>query len=988
MNPDQPTRPEIEARITALLLGELSADEARVLRWAIAQDPELARLEERLRQTIGLVRTAAGTAEAGESAGLKMSPERREKLLAHFKTPRPAAPMPAPKPEPVPVPVKKLNLWDYLSRPLPMGHSLLVTCAVLVLCAVLAAMLLPALAASKQKAKKVAALAQVRQEKLQRQLEEEDKGALHPSEVVTVTPPTTPAAAMPAVPPPAFVGSPVQIDKAKGPTFAKREYRIVLPADTAMNTVPRAQYGIGGASGGITYSTTGGGGGGAGGGGANGGQGGAFGGGRGGGAGGGGYDGVNGDSLPSDHGNGVVENFYDTLPSRGNLRIPLPPNQANGNASLTDLTKDAPSPSDVTLGWTPVDPATGLPVNAPTAEAPKAEPEFSGRLSPAAPMAAPQPLSSGKAGEAWQRFVTNGVTVNGANEFRFAAANSTIVAGGEIVLPDNNGADRRSGVTDRFLSYDGSVKRPVVVANNSSATRQKQLQQDSATALAVLEQQHNDQQQAIGQALGAVRNLRPSAQRTGTAPAAAPSSVDRQGEPVTPRPRASTETPVPQPEVQTADNAFSTFSLNVSDVSFQLTAASLQNGRLPDPAAIRTEEFINAFDYRDPEAAPGAPVAFATEQAAWPFAHHRDLLRFSLKTAATGRAADRPLNLVLLLDNSGSMERADRVAIIREALRVLATQLRPQDTVSVVTFARTARLWADGIAGDRADAVFQQVGGLTPEGGTNLEEALRLAYEAARRHFLQHGLNRVVMLTDGAANLGTVDAKVLRQKVETGRKAGVNLDCFGIGWEDYNDDLLAQLASNGGGRYAFLNSPAEATGDFAAKLAGALQVAAEDVKVQVEFNARRVVSWRQLGYAKHQLKQEEFRDNSVHAASIAAQEAGNALYTVELNPQGEGPVATVHIRYRTPGTQEYHEHEWVVPYTGTAPAFDRASTALRLAGSAAAFAEWLTGSPYAEEVTPDELLRYLSGVPAAYGADPRPQKLEWMIRQAKSQAGK
>src|SRR5439155_7757942 len=183
-------------------------------------------------------------------------------------------------------------------------------------------------------------------------------------------------------------------------------------------------------------------------------------------------------------------------------------------------------------------------------------------------------------------------------------------------------------------------------------------------------------------------------------------------------------------------NAFSTFSMNVSDVSFKLAAASLETGQLPDAASIRSEEFINAFDYRDPEPPNGVPIGFAWERARYPFAQNRDLLRFSIKTAAQGRQAGRPLNLVLLLDNSGSMERADRVQIIHEALKVLATQLTAQDTLSVVTFARTARLWVDGVPGQRAAQLAEELSGLTPEGGTNIEEAMKLAYETARRHYL------------------------------------------------------------------------------------------------------------------------------------------------------------------------------------------------------------------------------------------------------------
>jgi Mg-chelatase subunit ChlD len=452
--------------------------------------------------------------------------------------------------------------------------------------------------------------------------------------------------------------------------------------------------------------------------------------------------------------------------------------------------------------------------------------------------------------------------------------------------------------------------------------------------------------------------------------------------------KPATPTPAPPPEVQTRDNTYSTFALNISDVSFKLAGASLEKGVLPDPASIRSEEFINAFDYRDPEPLRDMPVAFAWERARYPFAQNRDVLRFSIKTAAGGRSQGQPLNIVLLLDNSGSMERADRVSIIHEALRVLATQLQAQDTFSVVTFARTARLWLDGVPGTQAAKAADELSGLTPQGGTNLEEAINLAYQTALRHYVANGINRVVLLTDGAANLGDTDPEALKKKVETNRQQGIALDCFGIGWEGYNDDLLEILTRHGDGRYGFLNTPEEAATEFAGQLAGALHVAASDVKVQVEFNANRVTLYRQIGYAHHQLTKEQFRDNTVDAAEIGAAESGNALYLVETNPQGDGALATVRVRYKVPGSGDYREHEWTVPFAGVAVALDQASPALRLATTAASFSEWLAASPYAAEVTCDRLLSYLRGVPAVFGADPRPQKLEWMIRQTKALVGK
>ncbi len=453
-------------------------------------------------------------------------------------------------------------------------------------------------------------------------------------------------------------------------------------------------------------------------------------------------------------------------------------------------------------------------------------------------------------------------------------------------------------------------------------------------------------------------------------------------------PQPAVPPPVPQPEVLTSTNIFSTFSLNVSDASFKLAAASLQNGVMPDAASIRSEEFINAFDYRDPEPAPGAPIGFAWERAGNPFAHNRDLLRFSVKTAAQGRQEGRPLNLVLLLDKSGSMERADRVEIIHQALSVLASQLHAQDTLSVVVFARTARLWVDGVPGSQAGEVAQGLSRLTPEGGTDLEQAMNLAYATASRHYTAKGDNRVVLLTDGAANLGDVNPETLQKNVEANSKQGIALDCFGVGWDGYNDNLMETLSRAGHGRYGFINTPEEAATEFAGKLAGALRVAASDVKVQVEFNPNRVTAYRQIGYARHQLTAQQFRDNTVAAAQIGAAESGNALYTVEVNPAGDGPLCTVRVRFRLPGTTDYQEHAWDVPYNGTALALDQASPSMRLAGTASAFSEWLASSPYAGEVTPDQLLADLRGVPEVYGADTLPKKLEWMIRQAKSISGK
>ncbi|MBT6462019.1 MAG: DUF3520 domain-containing protein [Opitutae bacterium] len=437
--------------------------------------------------------------------------------------------------------------------------------------------------------------------------------------------------------------------------------------------------------------------------------------------------------------------------------------------------------------------------------------------------------------------------------------------------------------------------------------------------------------------------------------------------------------PDPKPEVVTAEAPYSTFSLNVSDASFRLCQANLLNGQIPAPHVVRAEEFINAFDYRDPAPSKKMPLAFAWERSRHPFAHNRDLVRFSIQTAAEGRQGGQSLNLVLAIDNSGSMERADRVAILREALKVLSTKLRASDTLSVIAFSRTPRLWLDGLKGETARAKLSNFDGLVPQGGTNIESALDLGYATALKHFIPGGNNRVILLTDGAANLGAIVPKNLRKKVEGYRKQGVALDCFGIGWDGYNDHLMEALARNGDGRYAFLNSATDIERDFGRKLAGALTVSAADIKVQVVFNPARVTTHRQVGYLRHQLKKEDFQNNTVDAAEIGAAESGNAIYVLQVNDKGTGPLGKVHVRYREPVSGQYKEMSWPLPYQAKVPVLAEASSSLRLAASAATFAEWLGRSPFAADVDPRVIQKLLNGLEQSFPSDSPVKAFQQMV---------
>ncbi|BCX50109.1 serine/threonine protein kinase with TPR repeats [Haloferula helveola] len=448
--------------------------------------------------------------------------------------------------------------------------------------------------------------------------------------------------------------------------------------------------------------------------------------------------------------------------------------------------------------------------------------------------------------------------------------------------------------------------------------------------------------------------------------------------------------PVPEPviepldlmeEVSAADEPYSTFSLHVSDSSFKVAAAAMERGEIPDKEGIRPEEFYNAFDYGDPSPANGEPVACVIEQSAHPAFPQRNLMRVAVRTGAAGRGQSTPLNLTLLLDNSGSMERDDRAAGVGQAVEQLASLLQPGDKISVAGFARQPRLLADRLDGSNAAQLNGLVAQLPAEGGTNLEDALTLGSELATRQFIDGAQNRVVLFTDGAANLGDADPESLNRKVEELRNNGIAFDAAGFGADGLNDRLLERLTRNGNGRYYVVDTPEEADAGFAKKLAGAFRPAAENVKVQVVFNPDRINLYKLIGFEEHRLKKEDFRNDAVDAAEMASEEAGVALYQFEVKPEGRGEVGEVRVRFRDAATGRMVERNWTIPYDPQAPAFDRAAPSLQLAGLAAFTAERLRDAPMAAAVDFRELAPVVGNVAAKYtGAEPV-EKLNRMIGQ-------
>ncbi len=433
-------------------------------------------------------------------------------------------------------------------------------------------------------------------------------------------------------------------------------------------------------------------------------------------------------------------------------------------------------------------------------------------------------------------------------------------------------------------------------------------------------------------------------------------------------------------EIAAAEEPYSTFSLNINDASFRVAQAALARGEMPDPAGIKVEQFYNAVDYGDPTPTAGQPVACSIEQSAHPVIPGRNLVRVALKTASEGRNQGQPLRLTLLIDQSGSMAREDRRLAMVEALDGLRGLLGENDQVNVIGFARTARLLGEAIKGNQG-----QLGNLVNieanEGGTNLEQALKLGEQLAERHLLEGAQNRVVLFTDGAANLGDADPESLAEKIKDLRQKAIAFDVAGIVADGLNDELLGEMARHGNGRYYVVGKGERDR--FAEQLAGAFRPAAENVKVQVHFNPERIGRYKLIGFEKDRLNKEDFRNDAVDAAELAAEEAGVAIYQVETLPEGNGEIGEVSVRFRDLASGEMVERSWTISHEIATPALDQAGPVMQLAALAMLAGEKLKGGPLSDCVNFNEMGEVIAQVNQHFKGDPKVAEMMHMVEQLK-----
>jgi Ca-activated chloride channel family protein len=411
-----------------------------------------------------------------------------------------------------------------------------------------------------------------------------------------------------------------------------------------------------------------------------------------------------------------------------------------------------------------------------------------------------------------------------------------------------------------------------------------------------------------------------------------------------------------------AETPVSTFSIDVDTGSYANVRRLLNGGQLPPPDAVRLEELVNYFPYAYP--LPKGDVLFGvhTELAVTPWNPHSRLLRIAIKASDLRVEALPAANLVFLVDVSGSMDRREGLPMVQSTLKLLVEQLRAQDSVSLVVYAGSSSVVLQPTAGSEKAKIRAAIDQLTAGGSTAGESGIQLAYQQAQRGFIEGGINRILLATDGDFNVGISDFDSLKQLAADKRKTGISLTTLGFGTDNYNEQLMEQLADASDGNYAYIDTLREARKVLVDQLSSNLATVASDVKIQVEFNPAQVSEYRLLGYENRALKREDFSNDKVDAGEIGAGHTVTALYEVVpvggkgwLEPlryqpavkgaKQDGELAWLRIRYKTPGQSASQLLEQAI-HAVDVTAIDHASEDLRFAAAVAAFAQQLKGATY------------------------------------------
>ena len=406
------------------------------------------------------------------------------------------------------------------------------------------------------------------------------------------------------------------------------------------------------------------------------------------------------------------------------------------------------------------------------------------------------------------------------------------------------------------------------------------------------------------------------------------------------------------PMTLTRQDPLSTFAIDVDTASYTRARSNLNSQALPYASEVRVEEFINYFDYEYPNPKEGAfgvnleaaPSPFSTEK-------NRYLVRVGVQGKRVLDKDRKPTHLTFLVDVSGSMNAYNKLPMAKQALETLVDNLGASDTVSLVTYAGDTSVILASTSARNGRKIKQAIRSLSTRGGTDMGIGMQLAYEQASKSHEPGHNSRVVVISDGDANIGNTSHNAILQTIEGYIADGITMSTIGVGMGSYNDTMMEQLANKGNGNYYYIDSQTEANKLFSEKLTSTLEVIAKDVKIQVEFNPDAVSQYRLIGYENRDIADRDFRNDAVDAGEIGAGHSVTALYEIVRVDDATDLLATVRIRHKDPEDERPTEYSYPLTRGNVYSQLADASKSFQFATAVATFAELLRNSPYAKHVS-------------------------------------
>ncbi|HZN60419.1 MAG TPA: von Willebrand factor type A domain-containing protein, partial [Planctomycetota bacterium] len=412
------------------------------------------------------------------------------------------------------------------------------------------------------------------------------------------------------------------------------------------------------------------------------------------------------------------------------------------------------------------------------------------------------------------------------------------------------------------------------------------------------------------------------------------------------------------PFVDTQIDHVSTFGMDVDTAAYTHARGLIFAGRLPEPKTVRVEEFVNHFR-EDVTTDPSTVFTVRSEGGPSPFGQGLDLLRLTVKARDLLPQERKSAVLTFAVDTSGSMGLEKRLDLVQRALETLVASLQPDDRVAIVAFGGSPYLVLPHTPARERERIVGAVRSLASSGATNVEAGLELAYRVADEVLERKAVNRVILCSDGVANVGARGPEAVLRKAEVFSKRGIYLSCVGFGMGKYNDRLLETLADKGNGNYAYADDQKAAADVFQKNLPATLQVLAQDAKVQVDFNTDVVSNYRLVGYENRDIADRDFRNDKVDAGEVGPGTTVTVLYEVLRRPGSSGEIGKVHVRYRDTGTGRVEEESYPLPPGVVATRLEETSDRFRFIASAAETAELLRGSYWARNGSYGKVLETL-----------------------------